>query len=98
MIGYNDIIGYKSPIEVFVAEMQTKFDDEILKAVQNVGINVEKEELLKALRYDRDQYNIGFSNGYEKAINDVAHYLDREKGFCGLGLMTAKHFGVEVDE
>lgn len=31
-----------------------------------------------------------------KAITDVAHYLDDEKGFCGLGYLTAKHFGVDV--
>ena len=100
------MIEYKSPItmaiETAYKEIKDKEENAILEAVQKVGITVDKNELIKALKYDRDQYNagfsIGFSKGYEKAINDVAHYLDREKGFCGLGLMTAKHFGVEVEE
>lgn len=91
---------YKSPIEMAIEtiykDVTDKGDNAILEAVQKVGVTVDKNELIKALKYDRDQFNIGFSNGYEKAINDVANYLDVEKGFCGLGYMTAKHFGVEV--
>ena len=34
----------------------------------------------------------------KKTIKEVAQYLDNEKGFCGLGYMMAKHFGVEVEE
>ena len=51
---------YQSSIEMIQGEMGAYMDGEILKAVQNVGINVDKDELLKALAYDRDQYNKGF--------------------------------------
>lgn len=40
----------------------------------------------------------GVEQARKETIKKVAHYLDNEKGFCGLGYMTAKHFGVEVEE
>ena len=39
----------KDIIQVTVGELITKFDDEVMKAVRQVGINVNKEELVKAL-------------------------------------------------
>lgn len=40
-------------------------DGEILKAVQNVGVDVSKDELIKALKYDRGQYQKGYEDGKE---------------------------------
>lgn len=54
---------YQSPIEIIMQEMQTQFDGEVFKATQAYGINVDKDELIKALQYDRDQYNKGFADG-----------------------------------
>ena len=45
------------------------FENAVFKAVRKVGINVDKEELLKALIYDRGQYD----KGYEDAMNEVKH-------------------------
>ena len=48
---------YKSPIETMIADIQHQIaeqqDEEIYKAVVSVGINVDKDELLRALQYDR---------------------------------------------
>ena len=54
--------------EVF-QKMNEDFENSIFKAIQKVGINVDKEELLKALIYDRGQYD----KGYEDAMNEVKH-------------------------
>lgn len=54
---------YESPIEIFTTELHTAYEDGIMKAVQNVGFNVNKEELIKALQYDRDQYRKGYEDG-----------------------------------
>ena len=51
-----DLMSYKSPIETIVDEMALIAENGVYKAVQNVNIDVNKEELEKALRYDRDQY------------------------------------------
>ena len=62
---------YESPIKIITGKMVTQFDDEIYSAVQNVGITVDREELLKALEYDRGQYE----KGYNDAIDDFAKEL-----------------------
>ena len=63
---------YKSPIETFQTEIKTQFENDCLKAVQSCGFIVNKEELIKALNYDRKQYDKGYSDGYNKAIDDFS--------------------------
>jgi hypothetical protein len=54
-----------------------KMENDVCTAVQNVGIYVDKDELIKALQYDREQYDRGYKQGYEDArtnfeqINDI---------------------------
>lgn len=64
-------MNYKSPIEIIEDNINVQLDGEILKAVYNVGIKVDRKELIKALAYDREQYIKGFNNGYNKAIMDM---------------------------
>ena len=63
---------YESPIELsFIDEIysaiidttEREIENKIFKAVSNYGIDVDKEELLKALQYDRGQYDRGFIDG-----------------------------------
>ena len=71
---------YKSPIEIIQSDIETKIENNVYEAVQKVGINVNKEELIKALSYDRYQYE----KGYNDAISDLsthAHWIDRN-GAC----------------
>lgn len=72
---------YKSPIELFTAEMiteRTKHQEEqIMRAVQGVGVNVDKKELEKALIYDRQQYQKGYADGIRDVIEKMkarSHY------------------------
>lgn len=53
-------MAYQSPIEVIQTQLQNQIEGEIYKAVMNVGVNVDKDELLKALQYDRNQYQKGY--------------------------------------
>lgn len=69
---------YESPVNVIYGEMQTQIEGDIFKAIQNVGIDVDKEELLKALQYDREQYSKGYSDGYAKAIDEFAERMSLE--------------------
>jgi hypothetical protein len=71
---------YESPISIavnsFIKEQTERVDKEILyQATMQTGINIGKEELIKALRYDRDQYDKGYSDGYEEAIRGFAERL-----------------------
>lgn len=57
---------YKSPIEIklndLVSDAVEKTDEYIVKYVQQIGVNVDKDELIKALRFDRGQYKKGWND------------------------------------
>lgn len=69
---------YQSPIEIIMQEMQTPFDGEVFKATQAYGINVDKDELIKALKYDRDQYDKGFADGSRLNTDAIRAEVARE--------------------
>lgn len=66
---------YESPIEVIYQDIYHRInvdlEDNIYKAVINCGIQVDKEELIKALKYDRKQYD----KGYRSGVKEFAEYL-----------------------
>ena len=53
-----------------IEEYGKKFDECVMKAVCNVGIQVDKAELEKALKYDRGQYDKGYADGYVVGYRD----------------------------
>lgn len=57
------MFNYESPIKEIIGELQTQQEENVIKAVQKVGIDVDKEELIKALQYDRQQYQKGYEDG-----------------------------------
>jgi cystathionine beta-lyase family protein involved in aluminum resistance len=66
---------YESPITQILSEMQVSYENECLKAVQRVGFDVNKEELAKALMFDRNQYEKGYADGYVNAIDEFARLI-----------------------
>ena len=71
---------YKSPIDMLIADIQHQIaeqqDEEIYKAVVSVGINVDKDELLRALQYDRGQYEKGYADGKVDATAELVRCCD----------------------
>jgi hypothetical protein len=61
---------YKSPIEVLSQGLKLEIEKGVYKAVENYGINVDKDELIKALQYDRNQYTKGYADGYSNFAFD----------------------------
>ena len=59
---------YESPIKVFQSNLEMQFEGEILKAVQRTAIDVDRDELIRALRYDREQYQKGFDDARKNAV------------------------------
>lgn len=53
---------YESPIKVLRQQIETEIEAEAMKAVLRLGVVVDKEELLKALEYDRGQYQKGYQD------------------------------------
>jgi len=63
---------YESPIEIMYGEMKMQVVDNVVKAVQEQQIHVDREELIKALLYDRDSYK----KGYVDALNEMIFELE----------------------
>ena len=66
---------YESPEEIIYGQIKMQMDDEIYRAVQEMRIEVNKEELIKALQHDRGQYDKGYADGKAEAIKEFAERL-----------------------
>ena len=71
---------YESPIEKIFKEVQSeimKKEDESLEMsiIQEIGYRVDKEELIKALKYDREQCRKGYDDALKYLI---CLFLDTE--------------------
>ena len=64
---------YESPIKIIYGQMQTQMKGDILKAVMRTDIQVDKDELIRALQYDREQYDRGFADVYMDAKQEGVH-------------------------
>ena len=62
---------YESPITLIATEVQMKMENDTLQAVRRYGIDVDKDELMKALNYDRGQYDKGYRDGYNEAMKKI---------------------------
>lgn len=69
-------MSYESPIDIIYGDMQTKLEGDVFKVIQNCNIKVDKDELLKALAYDRNQYHKGWLDGYAQAEEDIVRCKD----------------------
>ena len=81
---------YKSPIKIFESEQMLSeqvaknTDEYIYKAIVNLKIDVDKDELIKALRYDRGQYEkgyqdalLGFKDELVRVINCIVSKIEK---------------------
>lgn len=79
-------MSYDSPIEI-VKKMQEQYEmdvvNNVVKCVQSYGINIDKDELIKALKYDRQQYEKGYKDGVKEFVEwykgHLEHIQEHEK-------------------
>lgn len=71
---------YEPPINKIYSDIREQLlkEDErmTLEAVRNVGIVVDKEELIKALKYDRNQYEKGVKVGKSNLANTLLKVIE----------------------
>ena len=82
---------YKSPIAIiestidsFAKTIIEQRENAIVAKVQDsFGVDVDKDELIRALQYDRDQYNKGYDAAMAAIVRckDCKHY-DNSEGIC----------------
>lgn len=73
---------YESPITVIAREAQHRFEDDVWKAVLKCDIFVDKQELERALAYDRGQFEAGFAAGQK-----ARHHAKWEITRCDLYIL-----------
>ena len=73
---------YKSPIEMvsqIIHDLNreiVKIEEEVvLRAVCDVGISVNKDDLIRALQYDRNQYEAGVIDGLKLADEAIMRFF-----------------------
>ena len=73
---------FESPIKICTKQIRMTQDETIVRAVQDVGIFVDKDELIKALQYERDQYEKGYADGMAAAqielSEKIASFLEQD--------------------
>ena len=71
---------YKSPIELLVTNVTQSIESEteemVFKAVQKCFPNVDRNEMFRALKYDRDQYEMGYADGKNEALSLIVRCKD----------------------
>jgi len=82
-------MSYKSPIEI-IENMTNNLIQEkenyIVKEIWHMGVNVDKDELIRALSYDREQYEKGYADGMKDAI--PIEWIKHYKSIYGLTYST----------
>ena len=63
-------MAYESPITVMFNNIGSTIDNYVITQIEEVGVVVDKEELIRALNYDRDQYSKGLEEGLRAASTD----------------------------
>lgn len=69
---------YKSPIEIVQAIQEkatVSMEDNIVRAVQAVGINIDKHELIAALTQDKSRYEAAYEQGKRDAVKH-GHWIE----------------------
>ena len=96
---------YEAPIEIvravedIIKQVNEGTDKAVCQAVIKCGVNVNKEELIKALQYDRQQYKKGYADGVREFAGRVkksAFDCDVSFGF-GKECYTEAVAVVEID-
>ena len=71
---------YESPIDLYLSDISHQIleqqDEQIYQAVVHFFPDVKREELLKALQYDRGQYEAGYADGKRDAMAELVRCKD----------------------
>lgn len=93
---------YKSPIELIITDIQHQVTEKCEEACYEVVMhyipNVDRAELLKALEYDRDQYEKGYRDGKRAAMDELVRCKNCKwyRRDCEVDMCWCKRWRVEL--
>ena len=71
---------WESPIQMItddiIKDITKKQDEWLMESVHRIGFNIDKDELVKALNYDRDQYEKGYADGRLARDSEIVRCKD----------------------
>ena len=74
---------YECPVKFNFSDikMQTvkQQENEVYMTVQKCGVDIDKEELIRALQYDREQYEKGYEDAVRQVKEDIIEKLRTEQ-------------------
>ena len=96
-----DFSRYKSPIELITIPLETELkktmdnniETWVLEACQRIGVQVDADELDKAIKGERDQYSAGYQVGYKKGREDSWLDFATNKPYDGPRIFLYTKFG-----
>ena len=96
---------YKSPITIiestidsFTKSIIKQKDDAIFAEIQHsFGVDMDREELIRALKYDRDQYNKGYSDGIRDAREELVRCKECDFACPGSYGLVCTAWGAPTD-
>ncbi len=85
---------YESPIDILIKNVQERLENEVIMAVQHIGIEINKEELVAALMYDRNQYEQGYNRGRADAIKHGHWTRPYNNNYKQCSVCKQIHYGI----
>lgn len=74
-------MSWESPIDIsyqtVYKDIGQQIDNYVMEAITEVGVSVNKEELIKCINYDRNSYEKGYEDGCVKAIDIFLKYIEK---------------------
>ena len=94
---------YKSPLteicENIASQMTKQREDSLVYEIrQTIGYNIDKEELIKALQYDRNQYQKGYADAMA-VIDDIKTEIneERECAYADFERYKVEYLGIDPE-
>ena len=75
---------YRSPIilnysEPIIHELISRTEEYVIQGIIKCGLDIDKQELIKALKYDRAQYEKGYDHGHAQGNDDQKDGMNEEE-------------------
>lgn len=67
---------YTPPIQTVMRDVELQIENGVYKDVQGYNIDVDKDELIKALQHDREQYIKGYVQG---RVDGIKEFVEQHK-------------------
>ena len=76
---------YECPITKYISDIQEQIDEQIEEQLmigikRSIGFDINKDELIKALKYDREQYSKGYKDGKIEMLEKVKQVREENQG------------------